>query len=197
VTNTGASVVTGNLAVFPIASVTGFPPGTISGTTQLATAAAMQAHVDSTMAYNYLKSLTPTKDLTGIDLAGETLTPGVYNFDSTGGISAAGTLTLSGAGVYVFQVGSAITTGANTFVSLANGANTIIALKNGAKAGCIFWQVGSSVTLGASSTFLGNILAYASVTFGADVTYKGSVFAQTGDVTLIDDIIAHQASCSC
>jgi len=181
-----ASVIAGSVAVFPIASVTGFPPGVITGTTQLANAAAKQAQTDATTAYTYCKSVPYTRTLTGIALAGQTLTPGVYKFASTAAISAAGTLTLNGAGIYIFQVGSAITTGA--------GAK--IVLENGATAGCIFWQVGSSVTLGASSTFIGNILAYASVTFGATVTYQGSVYTQTGDVTLIDDTITSQSVCN-
>jgi hypothetical protein len=101
-------------------------------------------------------------------------------------IAAGGTLTLHGAGTYIFQVGSAITTGAAAKVVLTGGAN----------AGCVFWQVGSSVTHGALSTFVGNILAYASVTFGSGVTYQGSVFAQTGDVTLINDAITQAPKCN-
>jgi len=186
VTNTGPSVITGELASYPIASVTGFPPGIITGGTQLGTPAAKQAQTDETAAYTYCKGVTPTESLTGIDLAGKTLAPGVYNFASTAGISAAGILTLNGAGIYIFQVGSAITTGAGAKILLTGGAT----------AGCIFWQVGSSVTHGASSTFVGTILAYASVTFGASVTYKGSVYAQTGDVTLIDDAITYQGTCN-
>jgi len=186
VTNAGLSVIKGKLASYPIASSTGFPPAIVTGGTQLGTPAAHQAQIDETAAYTYCKSVPSTESLTGIDLAGKTLAPGVYSFASTAGISAGGILTLNGAGIYIFQVGSAITTGA--------GAQ--IVLKGGAKAGCVFWQVGSSVTHGASSTFLGNILAYASVTFGASVIYKGSVYAQTGDVTLIDDAIIHAASCN-
>jgi hypothetical protein len=110
----------------------------------------------------------------------------VYKFASTAAISAAGTLTLNGAGIYIFQVGSAMTTLAGAKIVLAGGAN----------ASCIFWQVGSSVTLGASSTFIGNILAYASVTFGASVKYQGSVYTQTGGVTLIDDAITTQPVCN-
>jgi hypothetical protein len=186
VTNVASTVITGNVAVYPIASVTGFLPGTITTCPALATPAAEQAQTDATSAYTYCKGLPYTKALTGIDLAGKTLTPGVYKFASTAGIAAAGVLTFNGKGIYIFQVGSAITTGA--------GAKMV--LTNGATAGCIFWQVGSSVTHGAASTFLGNILAYASVTFGPSVTYKGSIYAQTGDVTLIADTITIQAKCN-
>jgi hypothetical protein len=104
----------------------------------------------------------------------------------TAAIAAGGTLTLNGKGTYVFQVGTAITT----------GAAAKILVENGATAGCIFWQVGTSVTHGAQSTFLGDILAHTSVTFGAGVTYHGSIYAQTGDVTLSNDAITDQASCN-
>jgi hypothetical protein len=185
VTNTGNSVITGNVAVFPGIAVTGFPPGVITGSKQLGTPAANQSQIDEKAAYTYCKGLTPTKNLTG-NLAGLTLTPGVYNFVLTAAIAAGGTLTLNGTGIYIFQVGTAITTGA--------GAK--IVLKGGATTGCIFWQVGTSVTHGASSIFLGNTLAFASVTFGANVTYQGSVYAQTGDATLDNDTITHQPSCN-
>ena len=113
ITNTGPSVIKGNLAVYPIASVTGFTSLSIKGSTQLASQIAAQAQVDQTSAYGYCKGVPYTVDMTGIDLAGKTLTPGVYKFASTAGITAAGVLTLKGAGIYIFQVGSAITTGAS------------------------------------------------------------------------------------
>jgi hypothetical protein len=187
VTNTGNTVITGNLGVYVIPSVTGFGPGKVSGGIQLATAAAKQAEVDATAAYAYCKGLTPTKVLTNGDLAGQTLTPGVYSIGAIATIAAGGTLTLHGSGTYIFQVGSALIT----------GTGSKIVVTGGAKAGCVFWQVGSSVTPGASSTFLGNILAYASVTFLTSVTYNGAIYAQTGDVTLIDDTITQAPSCGC
>jgi len=186
VTNTGHSAITGNIAVYPITSVTGIPAGAMTGETQLGTAIAAQALADETSAYNYSKSVPYTADLTGMDLANRTLAPGVYKFNETAKISTGGILTLNGAGIYIFQVGSAITTGA--------GAQIVVT--GGAEPGCIFWQVDYSVTHGASSTFLGNILAFASVTFGSGVTYQGSIYVQTGDVTLIDDAITSQASCN-
>jgi hypothetical protein len=186
VTNVGFSVITGNLGVYAIPSVTAFGPGIVTGGIQLATPATKKAQTDEAVAYTFCKSLSPTKVLSGVDLAGQTLAPGVYSFASTAMISAGGTLTLKGAGTYIFQVGSAITTGANTKVVVTGGAT----------AGCVFWQVGSSVTHGASGTFLGTILAYASVTFGSGVTYIGSMYAQTGDVTLIDDAITQAPRCN-
>jgi len=186
VTSNGLAIIKGNLAVYPIGSVTGFSAGAIAGHSQLATAAAGQAQADALLAYNYCKGVPYTVDMSGMDLSGKTLTPGVYKFSSTAGILAGGILTLNGPGIYIFQVGS----------KMAAGANTNIVVKNGASAGCIYWQVGSSVTLGAGSTFLGNILVSKSVTFGADVTYGGSIYAQTGDVTLLDDVITQPASCN-
>ncbi len=186
-TNTGLSIISGKVALSPTPALTGFPPGVISGVVDFNNAAAIQAETDCTSAYTYIQGLAPTSSLTGIDLAGKTLTPGTYNFASTAGISAGGNLTLNGPGVYIFQVGSAIVT----------GASSRIVLENGALAGCVYWQVGSSATFGASSSFLGNVLAYASATFGNAVTYDGTVCAHTGDVTLINDDIVHKPRCTC
>jgi hypothetical protein len=186
-TNTGISVIGGKVALNPTPTLTGFPSGVTSGAIDFNNAAAIQAVTDCTSAYSYCKSVPFTVDLTGIDLAGKTLTPGTYKFASTAGISATGNLTLNGPGIYIFQVGSAIVT----------GANSRILLKNGALAGCVYWQVGSSATFSASSFFLGNVLAYASATFGNAVTYHGTVCAHTGSFTLINDNIRHQPRCTC
>ncbi len=186
-TNTGLSIINGQVALSPTPALTGFPPGVISGLVDYNNAAAIQAETDCTSAYTYCQGLPSTSSLTGIDLAGKILTPGIYKFASTAGISAGGTLTFNGPGVYIFQVGSAITT----------GASSRIVLENGALAGCVYWQLGSSATFGASSSFLGNVLAYASTTFGNAVTYNGTVCAHTGDVTLINDNINQQTGCTC
>jgi hypothetical protein len=186
-TNTGLSIIEGKVALSPTPALTGFPPGVTSGAIDFNNAAALQAETDCTSAYTYCQTLPFTMDLTGIDLGGKILIPGTYKFGSTAGIAASTNLTLNGPGVYVFQIGSAITT----------GANTRIVLENGALAGCVFWQLGSSATFGASSFFLGNVLAYASATFGNAVTYDGTVCAHTGDVTLINDDIVHKPRCTC
>jgi hypothetical protein len=167
--------------------LTGCPPVVINGVTELGTAIAMQAQTDATAAYAACKSEPYTVDMTGIDLASEILGPAVYKFSSTAGITAGGILTLTGEGIYIFQVGSAISTGANIKIVVENGANV----------GCIFWEVGSSVTHGANSQFLGNILPYASVTFGSNVTYRGSIYAQTGTVIFIEETVIHEAGCDC
>ncbi len=187
VSNTGLTVIYGNLAISPSVSLTGFnPTGVITGVTELGTGTALQAQNDAISAYNDLKGVPVTELMTGVDLAGRTLQAGVYKFDSAAAISSsAGILTLSGTGIYIFQVGSALTTSTNSEIRLINGA----------KAGCVFWQLGSSATLGQSSVFVGNILAYASVAFSLNVTYYGSIYAQTGAISFIADTIISQPSC--
>lgn len=118
VTNTGSSVITGDLGVSPGSSVTGFPPGTVNGTTHAGNATAAQAQSDTTTAYNSLAGQSCTSDLTGQDLGGKTLTPGVYCFSSSAGLT--GTLTLNGQGnanaVFIFKTGSTLTTASNSVV---------------------------------------------------------------------------------
>ncbi|CAF2888120.1 unnamed protein product [Rotaria sp. Silwood2] len=140
VSNTGLTVINGNLAISPSISLTGFnPTGVINGITELGTVVALQAQKDVTSAYNDLKGAPITAQMTGIDLTSKTLVPGIYKFDSAAGIDTpAGILTLNGTGIYIFQISSALTTSAYSEIRGINGA----------KASCIFWQVGSSATLG-------------------------------------------------
>jgi hypothetical protein len=150
VTNTGPSVINGDLGVSPGSAVTGFPPGTVNGTVHSADAAAASAQTDLTAGFTDAMSRTPT--VTGLSSIGsQTLGPGVYNASSSLGVN--GVLTLDGEGdtgsVFIFQVGSALTTAS---------ASSIVP-ENGAQACNIFWEVGSSATLGTGSTFLGNVLA--------------------------------------
>jgi type VI secretion system secreted protein VgrG len=177
------AIIGGNVGVSPGTAVTGFPPGTIAApyTIVAGGSVAAQAEADLYTAYNYAAGLAPTQNLTGQDLGGQTLTPGVYFFASSAGLT--GTLTLNDLGnpdaVFVFQIGSTLTT--------AGSADVV--LENGAEAGNVFWQVGSSATLGTGTTFEGNILADASITLdtGADLT--GSALAMNGAVTLDDNAI--------
>ena len=180
VTNTGPTVVTGDLGISPnnISSVTGFPPGTVLGTVHAADATASQAQSDTTAAYLQLvtQACPATNNLTGIDLGGHTLVPGVYCFSSSAQLT--GTLTLDAQGdpnaVWVFQTGSTITTASGSSVKLINGA----------QACNVFWQIGSSATLGTTTTFLGNILALASITLNTSAKLFGRALARTGAVTL-------------
>ncbi|CAF1458714.1 unnamed protein product [Didymodactylos carnosus] len=120
-------------------------------------------------------------------MAGLTLSPGVYKWDAAASLSLPlGILTLNGSGVYIFQIGSALSTSFGSRIILINGATP----------GCVFWQVGSSATLGSQSEFSGIIIAYASVVFSGGIHLFGSVFVLNAAVTLISDTINVQASCS-
>ena len=177
VTNTGLSVITGALGVSPGTAVTGFGPGLVaSGTIHSADAAASAAQEAVTTAYNSLTDMACTQDMTGLDLGGQALTPGVYCFSSSAQLT--GTLTLNAQGnpnaVFVFKMGSTITTASASSVVLTNGGS----------AGNVFWQVGSSATLGTGTSFAGNILAMASITATTGVRVNGRALARNGAVTL-------------
>jgi hypothetical protein len=176
VTNTGATTVTGNLGLSPGTAVTGFPPGIVIGTIHAADPVALQAQTDLTVAYNNLAGMACGTTLTGQDLGGLTLVPGVYCFASTAQLT--GTLTLDAQGnpnaVFVIQIGTALTTAAASAVQVINGGQPSY----------VFWQVGSSATLGASTAFVGNLVALASVTLGAGSNVTGRVLARTAAITM-------------
>ncbi|MCJ1249567.1 hypothetical protein MMC30_006793 [Trapelia coarctata] len=190
ITSTGLTVVNGDIGISPngLTSITGFPPGISTNPPHGADAVAAQAHADAQTAYNSAQALPFTTSLTGQDLGGLVLGPGVYNFASSAQLT--GILTLDGQNnansVFVFQMGSTITT--------ATAAQVV--LINGAKACNVFWQVGSSATLGTSTNFVGNILALASITVNSAVTVNGGLYALTAAVTLIDDTISAQPGCA-
>lgn len=181
VTNTGLSLVTGDLGVSPGVSVTGFPPGQVNGTINVSDADAVAAQADLVATYNNAVARTPDAGLPG-DIGGLTLTPGVYNAASSLGLT--GTVTLDALGdrnaEWIFQIGSTLTTAASSRVLLANGATA----RN------VIWQIGSSATLGASTALAGRILAAVSITVGAGVTVNGQVLARDGSVTLDTNTIA-------
>jgi hypothetical protein len=177
VTNTGSSVISGDVGVSPGSAVVGFPPGiVVNGTIHAADATAGAAQTSVTTAYNDLAGQVCTQDLTGQDLGGMTLTPGVYCFSASAQLT--GTLTLNAQGnaaaVFIFKVGSTLTTASGSSVVLINGGS----LCN------IFWQVGSSATLGTTTSFAGNILALASITLTTGATVTGRTLARNGAVTL-------------
>jgi len=190
VSNTGNSTVTGSVGIWPAASVTGFPPGTLTGNggvPNAGDAVAMQAQSDLTTAYNNAAGLpSPPPVLTG-DIGGRTLPPGVYKATTTLGIT--GILTLDGStnpnGVWVFQVGSALTTAAG---GVGTPASQVI-LTGGAQAHNVFWVIGSSATLGTYSVFVGTIMAQASITLGTGASLNGRALARTGAVTLNDNAV--------
>jgi len=185
VTNTGPSVLTGDLGVSAGCAVTGFPPGSVSGTIHKCDAAAAQAQRDLTTAYNAAKGLSTTMTLTGKDLGGMTLTSGVYFFASSAQLT--GALILEGApgSQFVFQIGSTLTTASSSSVVFINSLTGKPSTDPN-----IFWQVGSSATLGTGTTFEGNILANTSITLttGASIGC-GSALAMNGAVTLDNNVI--------
>jgi hypothetical protein len=176
VTNTGTSTITGNLGVSPGSAVTGFPPGIVTGGIHTADAVALQAQSDVTTAYNSITSQPCTADLSGQNLGSMTLTPGVYCFSTSASLT--GTLTLDGQGnaaaVFIFKIGSTLTTASSSTVSFIGNA-----------ASCnVFWQVGTSATLGTTSSFAGNILALTSITLTTGAQVLGRTLARNGAVTL-------------
>jgi|GEM_PF-1178861 len=176
VTNTGNTVITGDLGVHPGTAITGFGPGIRTGGTYTSThSLALSAHQDASTAYDYLKALTPTESFTGYNnLGGQTLTPGIRNYASSAGIDANQVLTLDGPGLYVFQTGS-------TWVTVTGSSMVLI---NGASADNIFFQVGSSVTLGTGTPNFGTFIARASITATTGASIGGRLLALDAAVTL-------------
>ncbi len=177
VTNTGPSTITGDLGVSPGNAVSGFPPGLVAGgTIHAADAVALQAQRDVTTAYNALAGQACDTVLTGQDLGGLTLTPGVYCYAAAAQLT--GTLTLDAQGnpsaVFIFQIGSTLTTASNATVRVINGGSPCN----------IYWKVGSSATLGTATTFVGNILALTSITLTTGANISGRALARNGAVTL-------------
>jgi len=174
VTCVTGGTINADVGVSPGSTTTGFPPCTITGATNLANAASAQAQVDLTAAFNQLAGLPCGTVITPGDLGGRTLAPGVYCVASSLGVT--GTVTLAGpaSGVWVFQIGSTLTTG-----TTAN-----IALSGGALARNVWWQVGSSATLGTGTTFRGNIIALTSITLVDNATMLGRALARNGAVSL-------------
>ena len=176
VTNTGPTTVSCEVGVSPGSAITGFPPGTAESF-HAADALALQAQSELTTAYDEAVAQSCQVNLTGQDLGGMILFPGVYCFDSSAQLT--GNLTLNGNGVYIFQIGSTLTTASGSSVTLINGAQP----------GNIFWQVGSSATLGTGSSFVGNIFALTSITATTGATINGRLLARNGAVTLDTNII--------
>ena len=164
VTNTGNTVLTGDLGISPGSSITGFPPGTYTGALHQTDTAAANAHTDATAAAVAFQAMGPGTDISSTDLNGFVATPGVYSASSTGTWTATGDLTLNGAGTYVFLFGTALTMGADCHVVLTNGAT----------ADKVFFVTGTAFTFGANCTMRGSILAGTSITFASNSVMYGS-----------------------
>jgi hypothetical protein len=179
VTNTGATNVHGNVGVSPGTAVTGFPPGVVTGgSIHTNDAVAIQAQNDLTTAYNNIAATPCTVDLTGQNLGGLTLTPGVYCFSTSAQLT--GTLTLNALGnpnaLFLFKIGSTLTTATGSSVTFINNG--------GSSCNKAYWQVGSSATIGTGSSFAGDILALSSITITTGASSSGRLLARNGAVTL-------------
>lgn len=174
VTNAGATVVNGDLGVSPGTAVT-ITADMVNGTIYAGGPVAAAAKADMATAYNTALAQSPDAPLVG-DLGGMTLTPGLYSFGAAATLG--GTLTLNGGGdpnaVFIFQIGSTLTTAANSAVVLTGGA----------QACHVTWLIGSSATLGAATSFRGDVLADVSITAVAGTTVDGRLLANSGAVTL-------------
>ena len=190
VTNTGSSVLAASLGVWPGAAITGFPPGLVTppGTTDAGNAAAQQAQSDLTTAYNDAAG-RPLNGTTPADLADQLLVGGVYSGPGKGALGLTGSLILDGeqdpTSVFIFQTNSSLITASSSTVTLINGAQECN----------VFWQVGSSATLGTDSVMVGNILALTSITATTGATVHGRTLARNGAVTL-DTNVFDEPTCA-
>jgi len=189
VTNIGLTTINGGLGVAPGTTITGLPKAIAGGTLQASNAVTFQAQSDLATAYDFAAGEASNFNLTGTDLGGLTLTPGVYTFASSAQLT--GKLTLDGQGdpnaVFLFQIGSTLTTA---------GSSSVVSV-NGGTGDSVFFQVGSSATLGADTAFEGNILALTSITLNTGSTIGcGRALARNGAVTLDTNTVSiDTASC--
>jgi len=182
ITNTGPTVITGDIGSFPTPSETGLGSVVLTGTDHRGDAVTQQAKTDLTTAYNVAAAATPTTSVPA-ELGGTTLTPGVYNGAT---LQITGTLTLNTGGdpnaVFIFQTASTLVTASNSSVIVLNGG----------RACNVFWQVSSSATLGTGSALIGTVLASTSITASTRATVQGRLLAQNGAVTLDTNTITNQ-----
>ena len=179
ITNTGSTIITGDVGLHPGDAVTGFTDVTLHGTQHIGDAVASGAKDALVGAYNDAAGATPVNN-GPTELGGTTLTPGVY---ASATLGLTGTLTLDGGGVYIFQAGSTLITAPGSSVELINGASACD----------VYWQVGSSATLDTTTSFKGTIMALTSIALNNGVTLEGRALARNGAVTMINDTIDSSA----
>lgn len=184
VTNTGPSVINGDVGLSPGTSITGIPPAVVNGAVHATDTVAAQAQADLTTAYDVAAGLTPMASGLG-DLTGASLTPGVYAGDT---LSVTGELTLAGTAesVWIFQAASTLTIGSGAIVTVTGGASACN----------VFWQVGSSATVGTGAQFVGTVMADISVTAETAATVTGRLLARTGAVTLDTNTLTAPTGCT-
>jgi LPXTG-motif cell wall-anchored protein len=191
VTNTNLSVLGQSVGLSPGSSIVGFPPGIVlaPATIEATSPVTLQAQSDLTVAYDNAAGRSVEFTQTNPDLVGQTLIPGVYAASAKAPLSLSGQLVLDGQNdpnaVFIFQTDSTLITGSGSTIELINGASECN----------VFWQVGSSATLGTGSVFVGNILALTSITVNSAVVVHGRALARNGAVTLDNDTFT-QPSCT-
>jgi hypothetical protein len=184
VTNTGPSVLNGDLGVAPGTALSGFGlPAVVNGATHANDGVAQQAKLDLTTAYNVAagQPVAPADDLTGTNLGNRTLTAGAYRYTSSAQLTGALTLDAQGDpnAQFVFEIASALTTAPASSVVLINGASPCN----------VYWQVGSSATLDTTTVFQGNLMANASISLNNAATVTGRLLARTGQISLINNVL--------
>jgi hypothetical protein len=182
VTNANVTTITGDLGVYPSSTPIGTIPPVVIGSSFLGTPEALAGENAVTTAYNVLAAKPCGTVLTGLDLGGKTLAPGTYCFSTSAQLT--GTLTLDAQldpnAVWVFQIGSTLTTATAAIVRVINGGNLCNA----------FWQIGSSATLGTGTVFGGSVLAMASITLNTGTSVTGRVLGRAGSVTLDSNVVS-------
>jgi len=181
VTNTGGSVLNGDLGVSPGTTTPGFGSATVNGATHVNDAVAAQAQSDLTAAYNAAAGQPLTEDLSGQDLGNKILTAGAYRYSTDALLT--GTVTLDGENnpdaQFVFMIGSQLTTAVTSTVQLVRGASACN----------VFWQVGSNARLGTGTSFQGNLMALTAIWVEDSVSVVGRLLARNAEITLINDLI--------